>query len=219
MASTSNFFDQFPTVSYDLTGNINNAITVPNIFFRLKLVDALRNNSVIYYPYYCQEGDTPEIIAYKYYQDISKGWLILLTNNIIDPQFDWFLDYTSFIKYIQFKYGGTSSDPAVGIQNAQTQIAAYQKIITKTNSSGNFVTTINIDATTYNNTSNYEFQEVNLSDGTTTSITTTTNILYAFDVEYSLNEQKRLIQIIAKEYLDQIEQEFEALTNQAKLGF
>lgn len=209
MLHSSDYFKYFPFVAYDLTG-LGNPIVVPNIFFRMKIMEAIRQNSVIYYPYYCQENDTPEIIADKYYKDQSLGWLILMTNNMIDPQYDWFLSYDMFINYLNSKYGS--------VDTAQTQIYSYTKTVTRVNSltQESFATVSNIDAVTYTNTPASVFQEVGLTDGSSVAITTSTQIVYAFDYEYNLNEQKRNIQIISKVYMDQIVQEMLILTNNAK---
>ena len=36
-----------------------------------------------------QDSDTPEIIADKYYGNVEYHWVVLLFNNIIDPQFEY----------------------------------------------------------------------------------------------------------------------------------
>ena len=43
-------------------------------------------------------GDTPEIIASKYYGDPEKHWIVLLANDIINPFFDFPLNYQEFEK-------------------------------------------------------------------------------------------------------------------------
>jgi hypothetical protein len=51
-----------------------------------------------------QEGDTPEIIASKYYGDPERHWIVMLANDTINPFFDYSLDYPVFSKYLMDKY-------------------------------------------------------------------------------------------------------------------
>lgn len=206
---TEGYFSRFPLVLYDLTGKSGyQPIPVVNIFFRFHILNSVLNNSLIYYDYYVGEGETPETIAARYYGDITKHWVVMMANQIVDPQYDWPLPYQAFINYINNKYGG--------IPQAQNQIYEYQKIITKVDSVTGDITsnTITIDLNTYNNTPQFTFQEINLVDGSTVSITTTTNIYYAYDYEQDLNETKKNIILIDKQFIAQIDQEFSDLVNQ-----
>ena len=40
------------------------------------------------------DGETPEVVAEKIYGDAGAAWVVLLANSIIDPQFEWPLNYT-----------------------------------------------------------------------------------------------------------------------------
>ncbi len=206
-----NYFTKFPNILYDLSGNPNSdPIIVKNIFFRLKIVDAIETNSLVYYPYFVKQNETPEIIAYKYYKDTEKHWLVLMVNQIIDPRYDWPLADQSFINYITAKYGS--------VDDAQTLIESYQLSVVKEDSvsGASTETLMTIDLTTYNSTPSFTFQEINLQDGSTVAITTTTNIVYAFDTEFANNETKKQIQLLDKKYVDEIQSEFDALTSKAR---
>ena len=39
------------------------------------------------------DGDTPQSIAYQYYNDKKYYWILLLVNNIVDYFYDWYLSY------------------------------------------------------------------------------------------------------------------------------
>lgn len=123
----SSFYDIFPKIKYDIN---NNRLQpkyeeVTNIFQRLSVVQNTVNNISSYFVYDIEEGDTPEILAEKFYKDPGGAWLILMTNNILDPQFDWPLDYTSFTQYIISKYGS--------VEAALTTPHHYEKVITRRN--------------------------------------------------------------------------------------
>ena len=95
------FFDQFPSIIYDIDGNvISKYDNVTNIFFRLQVVQSVLNNISSYYLHVVSDSETPEIIAEAVYGDPEAHWIILLANNIIDAQYDWPLNPTSFGSYI-----------------------------------------------------------------------------------------------------------------------
>ena len=101
----SKYFDKFPKVAYDINNTLySTREAVTNIFFRLGIMRQALQNSDAYYVYDIGEGDTPEIVAEKVYGDSGAGWLILYANQMIDPQFDWYLDYEQFNKYVASKY-------------------------------------------------------------------------------------------------------------------
>lgn len=201
------YFDRFPIIPYQIGNSTNNnPIPVRNIFFRLKILDSIKNNSLIYYPYYIQDDESPEAIAYRYYADVTKHWLVLMANNIIDPQFGWPLSYNNFMKYIIGKYGN--------LETAYSTIHHYEMNIERQNNPNlpSSITTFIIDEVTYEATPGFTFQEINLQDGTTVAITTTTNEIFIYDYENQLNENKKQINLISKQYISQIDQEFQALT-------
>ena len=196
------YFNQLPKIYYDLTGKIPaNPIIVTDIMARAKIIDSIKTNTLVYYEYDVKDTDTPEIIAEKYYGDASRYWIILLTNNIVDPFYDWVLPYNEFSKYIIGKYGS--------IQTAQTTIDHYIKTITKKDSSSGVISSDSyiIDNTTYDVLPDTESDDVNLSNGSTVTITTTRGVVYQYDNEFSINESKRRIKIIDKKYVGQIEKE------------
>jgi hypothetical protein len=208
------YFQNFPIISYDLTGNsTNNPILLRNIFFRLKIRDAIKKNSLVYYPYYVKEGDTPEIIASKYYKDAEKHWLVMMANDIVDPQFDWPLDYSSFITYMNRKYSTNTIVPN-GLEVAQETIHHYEMTISRTDS-GTGITTdtvVQIDEHTYDTTPNRSFDNFDIN-GLNVAVTTATSYVSVFDHELNLNEAKKHINLISKDYLSQIEEEFMRLAN------
>lgn len=207
------YFQSLPLITYDLTG-LPNVVpeTIRNIFYRLKILDTIQQNTLLYYPYYVKDGETPEHIAFNYYKDSNLGWLVMLVNTVIDGQFDWPLSDMSFLNYMNKKYGS--------IDTASNLIDHYTMTVSKTDSASGMTTeqTVVIDQNTYNTTPGFTFQEINLQDGTTVSITTTTTIVYVLDQEHANNEAKRNISLLDKSYTSQIQQEFVSLTAKARSG-
>lgn len=190
------YFSTLPKVLY--VDNFSSKL-MTNLMARASFVPTLLNDPLIFYTYDIQEGDTPELVAYKYYGDSYRYWIVLYANQMMDPQWSWPLDGSNFEKFIVDKY--TEIDP-------YTTVHHYEKIITKFESLTNITTTetVIIDLETYNNlvesTNNYEFQTG------TTSVTTQKRSVSYYEYEVSQNEAKRNIKILNKAYVDQLESEF-----------
>lgn len=130
----SSYFDKFPKVEYDINRSLINPKyeTITNIFFRIRVIREVLNNINSYYVLEVEDGETPEIVADKIYKDSGAGWIILLANQILDPQFDWVMNYDTFQKYIISKYGS--------VETAQITYHHYDMIIKRTISPDNVIT-------------------------------------------------------------------------------
>jgi hypothetical protein len=177
-------FDRWPTVSYDIKKN-GNPLQLTDITLRFKINELLRDKSAIMYQYDVQDGERPDIIAYKYYEDAKLDWVILLTNNIIDPQFEWPLDDRSFERYMRKKYG--SLEAAKRTNHAYEQVLHFQSV----NFDGTIVPEkkVIIDKESYDN-ANPTLRQL----GTYRAIDKYTH-------ELELNQARSRIKILDKRYL------------------
>lgn len=218
----SQFFTKFPRVSYDIAGKrFTTYQSVTNIFFRLRIIREVLGNVSAYYEYLVKDDDTPEILADKVYGNPEAHWIILLANNIVDPQYDWPLKYKDFDNYIIKKYGS--------ISYAKTTYHHYEKVVTREeSSSGTVIETrfvinqSNIANSMYDSTVPYdtynslpETQDVdtiNMGSGKTVIEITKRDRVTIYDYEQQLNENKRAIKIIKPEYYTQIIRELDDLT-------
>ena len=92
------YFDTLPKIiTADQNGNF---IVLTNLLVRAKLLDELQNNPMLFYTYSIQDGDTPEIVADKYYGDPFAFWIILYSNQILDPIWNWPLTYQEFLNFL-----------------------------------------------------------------------------------------------------------------------
>ena len=127
----ANYFNYFPKTFYTLQNNVDGLDVVTNIISRYALEKSFKENTSVYYKYVVQDSDTPEIIASKFYDSPTRHWIVLAINEIVDPQFDWPLDYRTMIKFIDEKYtaNGTANTPAqTGLAWSQVNIHSYYKI-------------------------------------------------------------------------------------------
>lgn len=205
------FFRYFPITSYTLDNS--NVQIVKNILSKVSFEKGFRENSILYYEYLIEEGDTPDIVSHKLYGDSESHWIILLLNELLHPQFDWPLDSQSFIKYIDKKYQSqqyaNNSTEGAGTTWANSNIKEYRKIETKKNnrldqemSVEKFVITSSEYANTTSSSSNYT-----LSDGTPITISTSKETLTYFQYENEVNENKRSIKVLKPEFIPVIQEE------------
>ena len=93
----------FPDIKYDAKGNGKETF-MKDIFRRVKVRSNARNNIVEFDYYDVQDGEAPEIIAYKYYGDAELHWTILVVNDIVDYYHDWPMSVQRFEQYVTEKY-------------------------------------------------------------------------------------------------------------------
>jgi hypothetical protein len=207
------YFNYFPKTFYTSNNDVNGVEAITNIIARFAFDSQLKENTSAFYPYQVQDSDTPEIIADKYYGNVEYHWVVLLFNNIIDPQFDWPLKSDTLIDYIDKKYtaNGTANTPAQsGLSWAlsENNVQGYFKVITSTANDGTITTEkITIDANTYANVTTGS-NTYTTQAGESVKVVTTKETQSYYTYETNLNESKREINLIKSDFLPQIEKEF-----------
>jgi len=207
----SKYFNYFPKTVYSLD-NTNNVDVVTSIVSRFSFENSFRDNTAVYYEYNIQDSDTPEIIASKFYGDSEKHWVVLMLNQIIDPQFDWPLDQRTIISFINEKYSANASVGQSGITWAQGNIHSYYKVETRTTNSTNteLQTKLQVDANTYANVA-ATTTNLLLDDGNSITITVSKETKSYYDYEVEQNETKRTIKLLKPEFVSPIEDELRAV--------
>ena len=207
------FFNYFPKTVYTANTNVSGLDTVTNIISRFGFEQKLKENSAAFYKYSIQDSDTPEIIAHKFYDSSERHWIVLLFNDIIDPQFDWPLKYETFIKYVDKKYtanGAANTTVQSGLAWAMStnNVQAYYKIVTKTDIDNvTLIEKIQVDANTYANVATSS-TTITLQSGDVITQTITREKKTYYDYEMEENESKREITLIKSDFVNEIEKEF-----------
>jgi hypothetical protein len=244
------FFDKFPLTRYDINKDTfaRHEQSVTNILFRISVIKSVLDNISTYYEYDISNGETPEILADKFYDNPELHWVILYANDRFDPFYDWPMDYNTFKSYIADKYraiaGGDSLSDNQVIAWSQDEtpssnsIHHYDKIVERTESKTGTITTeifevnkanLTIDMASSIDVLPYDTYDTLPDEGAYISInfgnTTTTQRTYRRAVSYftyedELNESKRKIKIIKREYMPLILEELSELTGQnSRSGF
>lgn len=200
------YFSKFKKVLYTNNDNSNALDVVTNIISRFAFEESLKLNTSSYYEYDIKDSDTPEIIAEKYYNDPERHWIVLLFNDIIDPQYDWPLEDRALIRYIDNKY---SANGGINWAKDINNVHSYYKISTRT-SDYEGISLIEKFQITQEEYANTGISSINytLQDSTTVTETITTEVKTYYDYEIYLNENKRKIRLLKPEFVDSVEKEF-----------
>ena len=97
-------FRPYPTIGYRIPGT-SRSIPVTDITRRFTLSSFLQNARVNFDEYYVQDGETPQGVAFDYYGDVTLDWVVLFSNEIQDPYYEWPMSTENFDSYIKQKYG------------------------------------------------------------------------------------------------------------------
>ena len=96
------YFSSFPVIPYGSTdGTVKN---VTNLLRRVAIRTKVKSNAALYDTYNVKNGETPEIIADKLYEDPELHWVVLLINNVTDRYHDWPMSEQQFSTYVNEKY-------------------------------------------------------------------------------------------------------------------
>jgi len=205
------YFKTLPKIN--MTDYKGSVLLMTNLMSRVEVIQSLLNDPLLFYSYDIQEGDTPEIVADKYYGDSYRYWLVMFSNQLFDPQWDWPLTYRQFGDYLFAKYKTNENQSyAEVIATVQQTVKEYRQVTTTVDSDTleQTVKTIVIDGTTYaagvNNTSTQIFPS-----GSSVTQTVEYQSIGIYDYELEQNEAKRNINLINVKYASQVEAQLQTL--------
>jgi hypothetical protein len=127
------YFKNFPQILYSFdTGTTVGAFVMTDLLRRVKADDANIQNVLAYDEYDIIEGETPEIIADKLYNEPTLHWVVLISNEILDPRFDWPLTTRALELHITDKYGAGNENGIHHYENTYGDIVHSSYAGTKT---------------------------------------------------------------------------------------
>ena len=92
------YFSKFPKITF-MNQEIVNLSTVVGLH---KLISEKTFN---FYNYNIEGNERPDHVAFNYYDDVRYSWLVLATNNILDPYWEWPIAGKPFNDWLKKKYG------------------------------------------------------------------------------------------------------------------
>jgi len=102
------YFNNFPTIPYDSKGT-GEFKDVKNLLRRVGIRAKVKSNTMLYDTYDVKNGETPESIAFKLYDDAELHWIVMLVNNITDRFHDWPLSEAQFLNFVNDKYSNPNA--------------------------------------------------------------------------------------------------------------
>lgn len=224
------FFAGFPKTIYSFNFQDRDLKLVTNIFSRISMRQDVLNNVYAFYKYQLQDGDTPEIVAQKEYNNPLFHWVICYVNGLTDPIFDFPLPRDSLERYIIKKYNYAN------IESAYTETkhyvlkteSKYAEINgpTTTTVSNSIVTLSQYDytsntlvlktpnVTTWSNT-NLRSNNADANSAIVATVNTSSVIVpvSVYEYEDQVNEDKRQIKLLSQQYVEVMTNELNAVLN------
>ena len=179
------YFKNFPTIVYDAVGD-GEFKDVKNLLRRVAIRAKVKTNTLLYDTYDVKEGESPESIADKLYDDPELHWIVLLVNDVTDRYHQWPLNFSQFNQYVADKYDNV--DGTHHYELAQ--------------SSGDTNTKIEV----YNNSALYTGDDDSYS---------TASIVTNREYEENQQDIKRKIRLLDPRYVQQFVEEYEILMKES----
>jgi len=179
------YFESFPVIIYDSVGN-GTYKDVTNILRRVAMRSKIKQNTLIYDTYDVKEGETPEMIADRLYNDPELHWVILIVNDITDRYHQWPMSTPQFLAFINDKYDNVDDVHHYEIPQ----------------SSGNTKTKIEV----YKNSALYTGD---------TDFYASASIVTNFEYEESVQDENRKIRLLNPHYIEQFVEEYENLMKES----
>lgn len=204
------YFRSIPDIQYD-TKPVNypftssDFIVAKNFFRRFQLNPDVFDFALLYDQTTVEDGERLDQVAYRMHGKAEYDWIIVLVNNLIDPQFNWPMSDNVLRKYAEEKY----DDPYSEILYYETQeIRVNQKIKTDLSSVDTFVTVLEggqrVSRQFYNDLFTY-------FDGTNTLSVPGSSVsraITAFEHEQRENDDRRTIYTLRNDLITRFVEEF-----------
>tara|TARA_B100001778_G_scaffold7162_1_gene5826 strand:+ start:1031 stop:1660 length:630 start_codon:yes stop_codon:yes gene_type:complete len=111
---SKHYFKHVPDIRYKnpLTSSPNNDnyVTIKNLFLRAKLRNDVFSDVTFLQSYTIQEGMRPDNVAEDIYGNSELDWIILVTANIINVRDEWPMSGDVLYQYCEDKYGLAIND-------------------------------------------------------------------------------------------------------------
>jgi|TARA_B100001996_G_scaffold287547_1_gene227788 hypothetical protein len=103
------YFKNLPNIQYNQKPisypfSESDTIIAKNLFKRFQVNANVFSHGVYFKKYTIQDGERPDSLAKKAYGDVFYDWVILITNNMVNAQYDWPMTNHQIYKTIENEY-------------------------------------------------------------------------------------------------------------------
>ena len=103
------YFSLVPNIEYDekpisYPFSESDFVVAKNFFRRYKISEDVLSHAVYFKKYSIKDGDRPDNIADKAYGNPFFDWVIVLTNNMVNAQYDWPMSNRELAKVLESEY-------------------------------------------------------------------------------------------------------------------
>ena len=187
------YFSIIPKISYDTKPikfpfSESDFAIANNFFRRYKVNEDVFSYATLFTKYSIQEGERPDSLALKAYGNQFYDWVILLTNNMVNAQYDWPMTNYELFQTLEQEY----SDP-------YTEIHHYETI-----KIGQYAAGLHVDEAFYNGQHKVNINgNIVLKNGN--EIASPITVAEYYQAE---NEKKREIYLLKPAYLQSFVEDF-----------
>lgn len=227
------FFKNFPKIQYELSDG--KRVFIKDFFRKSRIEQEAVNSIINYTKYEIKDGERPDIVATKLYSNPDLHWTFFLVNDI-DNYYDWHMDNQTFEKYINKKYKGyyAIASQTSDILTSTDKFLLGEKI-TSTSATGRIIEVDPIHNRIAIDTKGFVSGEAITGAISGKSFTPTSIIPHVqgvyhyknadgivrnaprngfsavtiYDHEYELNEERRLINVIRPNIINDVVRRFE----------
>ena len=158
-------------------------VSAKNIFRRMKIRDDLKNVFSVFNKYEIDDGERPDIVAKNLYGKSNLDWVVLITANIINVRDEWPLSSKELYDFTVSKYGLKNINDVRHYETTEVKNNRDIVVLPK----GKIV--------------DEDFKIPN-PDNLNAELNPVRGITY-YEYEVNLNEEKRNIDVLREEYLQQ----------------
>ena len=202
------YFRQLPSIHYEFADGVlkhMNDLTV-----RVNIIQQILNDNTNYNRYNVVEGEYPEDVAYRFYNDPQLHWVVMMANNIFSIPQDWPLTSPQLDEFMIRKYRQEILDMGYSAV-ATAQVRQYietnaEASIDVTNNAGN-IQSITVQPFGYRIPNSYYVSQNTVIDGVTAVG------VNRFTYETELNDEKRRIIVPKTSVVEDITAELRRLAN------
>ena len=188
------YFSIIPNIAYDEKPikspfSTSDFQVAKNFFRRYKINEDVFSNVVYFNRYAIKDGERPDVLARKFYGNQFYDWVILLTNNMVNAQYDWPMNNYELYKVLEQEF----DDPYGEINHYEIKETI-----------GHYHAGLHVDQTFYNGQHKVNINgSVILKNGN--EIASPVTVAEYF---YKENEKKREIFLLRQDYLQSFVDDF-----------